>query len=126
MEKNPMKKIGSLLAVFAAVLCFNSAPAQAGPCFDWACNGAGGCTFDASCSTASPYVWKYDFNFGDGADTGLTGGPSWSHIYSGGTGSNVTLTIYFFSGSGSASVVCPIWHHLFPSPPQPPFNGRCQ
>jgi hypothetical protein len=121
-----MKKIGLMLVVFAAILCFNSAPVQAGPCFDWSCDGAGHCNFDASCSTASPYVWKYNFDFGDGSGTGLTGTPTWSHTFSSGYDSTVTLTTYFFSGSGSASVSCDVWHHTLPVSPQPPFSGRCQ
>lgn len=123
-----MKKIGLMLVVFAAILCFNSAPAQAGPCFDWTCDGSGTrqCSFDASCSTASPYVWKYDFNFGDGSDTGLTGNATASHTFASGYSSTVTLTTYFFSGSGSASVSCTVWTHVLPVGPQPPMSGRCQ
>ncbi len=121
-----MKKIGLMLAVFAAILCFNSAPAHAGPTFTWSCNsGTGACSFDASGSTANPYVWKYNFDFGDGSGTGLTGNPTASHTFTSGYSSTVTLTIYFFSDPGSASVNCTVWHHLLPVSPQPPFSGQC-
>jgi hypothetical protein len=117
-----------VLAVFTAVAVFASVPAQAGPCFDWSCSGTDtrACSFNASCSTASPYVWKYDFAFGDGSDTGLTGNANQNHSYASGYDANVTLTIYFFSGSGYASVTCDIPYHVLPFGPQPPFSGRCQ
>ena len=122
-----MKTIGLVLAVFAAIVAFASSPAHAGACFDWSCNSSTrACTFDASCSTASPYVWKYDFAFGDGSDTGLTGNAQQNHTYSSGFDAEVNLTIYFFSGTGSASVTCDIATHILPFGPQPPFSGRCQ
>lgn len=122
-----MKKILLPLFAFVAVLCIASAPAHAGACFDWSCDqSTGACSFDASCSTASPYVYKYNFNWGDGSTTGLTGSATWNHTFTSGYDSNVTLTIIFFSGSGSHSVTCPVFHHIFPVGPQPPSGGRCQ
>ena len=123
-----MKKMFLMAAAFVAMLGMASAPAQAGPCFDWSCDGSGtrACTFDASCSTASPYVYKYNFDFGDGATTGLSGSPFHNHTYASGYDSNVTLTILFFSGSGSASVTCTVWTHVLPVGPQPVMSGRCQ
>jgi hypothetical protein len=122
-----MKKMFLMSVVFAGMLSLASAPAHAGACFDWFCDqSTGTCTFDASCSTASPSIYKYNFDFGDGTTTGLTGTATWSHTFTSGYDSNVSLTIIFFSGSGSATVTCPIWHHILPVGPQPPFAGRCQ
>src|SRR5262245_43046686 len=120
-----MKKIGLMLVAFAAILCFNSAPAHAGAAFTWSCDPSTvNCSFDGSGSTASPYVWKYNFDFGDGSSTGLTGNATASHTFTSGYSSTVTLTIYFFSGSGSDSVSCTVWHHTLPVSPQPPFSGH--
>ena len=122
-----MKKKFLMGAVFAAFLGIASAPAaHAGACFDWSCDGSGSraCTFDASCSTLSPYVWKYNFDFGDGTGTGLTGTAVWNHTYSSGYSSTVSLTVTSFSGS--STVNCTVWTHVLPVGPQPPMSGRCQ
>lgn len=120
--KNAVLAIGMFV-----VLWLMSAPAQAAACFDWSCDWpSGSCSFNASCSTANPYVWKYTFYWGDGSDTGLTGSPSWTHTYSSGYSSNVTLYVYAFSEPTTQSVTCTIWHHVTPWGPQPLPSGRCQ
>src|ERR1700681_1196564 len=122
-----MRTLGLVGLVFAAILVFASSPAHAGACYDWSCNSSTrACSFDASCSTASPYVWKYDFAFGDGSDTGLTGYAMQNHTYTSGFDAEVKLPIYFFSGTGSAPVTCDIAPHILPFGPQPPSSGRCQ
>jgi hypothetical protein len=123
-----MRTMGLVLGVFTAILVFARVPAHAGPCFDWSCSGTASraCTFDASCSTASPFVYGYDFNFGDGSDTSLTGNAMWSHSYSSGYDATVSLTIYFWSGSSRASVSCDVIYDTLPFSPKPPSSGRCQ
>lgn len=99
-------------------------------CFDWICDGGTGlCTIDAGCSSASPYIWKYDFNFGDGTSTGLTGVSVQNHQYGSGVyEATVTLKIFYFSDPGESSVACTINTRMPPVGPQPPlsyFQGRC-
>src|ERR1700681_4361955 len=102
-----MRTLGLVGLVFAAILVFASSPAHAGACYDWSCNSnTRACSFDASCSTASPYLWKSDFAFVDASATGLTGNAMQNHPYASGFDAEVNLTIYFFSGTGSASVTC--------------------
>ncbi|MFL6196985.1 MAG: hypothetical protein ACJ75H_22560, partial [Thermoanaerobaculia bacterium] len=61
-----------------------------------------------------------------GTSTGLSGNAVHNHTFASGYSSDVTLTILFFSGSGSASVTCTVWTHVLPVGPQPPMSGRCQ
>lgn len=121
------KVLLSLLAVFAV-----AAPAYAGgnACFTWNCDASTGyCVFDAGCSSADPYVWKYNMDFGDGTSTGLTGNSTFSHQYASGVyEANASLTIYFFSEPESDSASCTINTRLVPIGPQPPegwFEGTC-
>lgn len=128
-----MKK---MIFVLSLALCagfvFTGAASAQTACFDWACGYAGGdfgCDFDATCSTASPYVWKYEFDYGDGTGSGLSGSPTHSHEYADATyESTVSLTIYYFSGSGSTTATCTINIHVPPVGPVPPasaYSGRC-
>lgn len=127
-KEKTVKKSLWILALSVSVLAFASAQAAeaATACFDWSCTTSGFCSFDASCSSASPYVWKYNFNFGDGSGTGLTGDPTWDHDYttSGPPYPSVTLTIYFFSEPSSQSVTCDIVARNVVGPPLPQ-SGRC-
>lgn len=124
-----MKKGLLILGLIAIMSVLGSAQAAqaATACFDWDCTAGGGaCTFDASCSSATPYVWKYNFTWGDGTGTGLTGTPTQSHNY-GSTGPaypTVTLTIYFFDDPSSKTVSCDIVTRNVVSPPLPLY-GRC-
>lgn len=124
-----MKKSLMILGVLATLTVLGSAQAAqaATACFDWDCTaGAGYCTFDASCSSATPYVWKYNFNWGDGTSTGLTGSATQTHDYTG-TGPaypTVTLTIYFFDAPSSKTVSCDIVARNVVGPPLPLY-GRC-
>jgi hypothetical protein len=118
--------LGSVLLACISATAANAATA----CFDWSCNESTGfCTIDASCSSASPYIWKYDFDFGDGTWTGLTGNKVQTHQY----GSSVyeavvTLRILYWSSPGQNTVACTIHTRLPVVGPQPPpsyFQGRC-
>jgi|1186.fasta_scaffold317825_1 hypothetical protein len=124
-----MKKV-LILSVLAVTLCLVSAPAYAGgtACFDWSCNQSNGaCTVNASCSTASPYIYKYSVDWGDGTYSGWSGDPTFSHSYASGTYSPlITVQIIFFSDSGSDTASCYAAPYPFPIGPQAPGQGRCQ
>jgi hypothetical protein len=126
-----MRKI-FLLCVGVALFTSMSTTAvhAATACFDWSCNESSGlCTIDASCSSASPYIWKYQFDFGDGTATGLTGNKVQYHQYGSSVyEATVTLRILYFGDPGENAVACTINTRLFPVGPQPPpsvFQGRC-
>lgn len=117
-----------LLAI--ALLAAYAVPAHsATACFDWSCTTDGFCTINAGCSSASPYIWKYDFDFGDGTWTGLTGNSVQTHQYGGSVyESYVTLRILYWSDPGVNTVTCRINTRMPPVGPQPPpsyFQGRC-
>lgn len=115
------------IALCAGFLFAGTASAQTA-CFDWAC-GSQICDFDASCSSASPYIWKYELDYGDGSGSGLSSSPTHTHTYGPTVWEiPVELTIYFFSGSGSQSVTCNVRPGYWPVGPRPPgssFQGRC-
>lgn len=124
-----MKKSTLALSLLTLLISFGSAGAAqaATACFDWDCTAGGGyCTFDASCSSASPYIWRYKFEWGDGTSTGLTSDPTWDHDYtpSGPPYPEVKLTIYFFDEPTSKSVTCDIVARNVVGPPLPLY-GRC-
>jgi hypothetical protein len=125
-----MRKVVVLLGAVLFACVSATAAHAATACFDWSCNsGSGFCTIDASCSSASPYIWKYDFDFGDGTGTGLTGNKVQTHQY----GSSVydavvTLRILYWSNPGENTVECRINTRMPVVGPQPPedyFQGRC-
>lgn len=124
-----MKRIVLALAVVALVCASPRAAHAATACFDWQCTTAGFCTINAGCSSASPFIWKWDFNFGDGVDTGLTGNSVQTHQYGSSVyDSVVTLRILYWSDPGQNTVSCRINTRLPPVGPQPPpsyFQGRC-
>lgn len=111
---------------FVVSLLALASPAEAGgnACFTWQC-GDGLCQFDASCSTADPYVWKYRMDYGDGTSSGLTGNSTFFHDYGSTFSAFPTLTIYFFTGSGEDSVTCEVFMNVIPVGPQPPSFGTC-
>jgi hypothetical protein len=123
-----MKRFLLVITLFAAC----AVPAySATACFDWSCNTTGLCTIDAGCSSASPFIWKYDFAFGDGTSTGLTGVSVQSHQY----GSSiyeayVTLRIMYWSDPGVNTITCSINTRMpvvgpLPQPGSSYFYGRC-
>lgn len=126
-----MKKSLLILSILVFAMTFGGAQAAsaATACFDWDCTAGGGaCTFDASCSSATPYIWKYEFSdWGDGsAGTGLSGNATHNHNY-GSTGPAypvVTLKIYFFDDPSVKQVSCDIVTRNVVSPPLP-LSGRC-
>jgi hypothetical protein len=123
-----MKKI-LILGALAALALLVSAPAHASghACFTWSCDqSTGACSVDASCSSASPYVLYYTFNWGDGAVTGPTSTATQGHTFASGVyDSQITLTISFFSDPGYSSVTCWVWPHIYPVGPQTPSSGTC-
>jgi hypothetical protein len=116
------------LAVFVVVsaLVFAGLAHADTVCFDWDCSEGTNCTFNAGCSEADPFIWKYNFDFGDGTSTGLTGNPEWEHDYtiSGPAYPYVTLYIYPWSEVGVLSVQCQIVVRNVYGPPLPQ-SGRC-
>lgn len=121
-----MKRALLAAVIFLASTSVTSAHAAVA-CFDWDCSiGDGLCYFNASCSSASPYIWKYNFAFGDGTGTGETGTTTHYHQYASGTWqASVTLSIYYFSSPWKNTVTCWIPIRPIPVGPQPPPGGRC-
>lgn len=81
------------------------------------------CTFDASCSTANPYVWKWQFYWGDGTNTYLEGSPYFTHQYSVNY-ATVTLKVHSFQTPSLQEVSCEINIRNIVGPPFPTW-GRC-
>ena len=122
-----MKKLVLFLTLsIAGLLIPAMAEATATSCFDFDCTtgAAGYCTFNGGCSTGTPFVWKYNWDFGDGTSTGLTGQSTQNHTYSI-CHPGVTLTVYTWDGD-IESVQCIINNRLPNCPgPLPPTSGRC-
>ncbi len=97
-------------------------------CYDWSCDDTPGtthvCAFDAGCSSITQgSVWRYAWDFGDGASA-LTGSPTTSHTFSSSYSfSVVTLTVWLFGGT-EPTVNCEILIFNIVGPPQP-VSGRC-
>jgi len=121
-----MKRIVVLTSIlFCLALLAPAAQADTHVCFDWSCNSTTKqCTFDASCSSASPFIWKYDFDWGDGSSTGLTGNPNQTHSYPSTPYPVVELTVYPW-GDDVQSHSCQITVYNVFSPPLP-TSGRCE
>ncbi len=116
--------------VFLALLVVAAVPALSAndPCFDISCN-SGSCTFDPSCSTATPFIWKVKWDFGDGTGTALTGPSSQTHTYSiQNCFADVTLTVYPWSNE-IESITCQVIHTTCLFGPagehRQPTVGRC-
>lgn len=106
------------LSILALALAVAAPAAHAGgtACYTWSCDKSTGvCTVNASCSTASPYVYKYEVEWGDGTSTGQSGSAVNTHTY-GPTQYDalVTVRITFFSGTGTDTATCYIWPRVFP------------
>lgn len=123
MAKN-LRILGLALAL-GLVFMVPQAYAAADACFTWSCNSSGDCDFDASCSSATPFIWKYSWTWGDGTSTGLTGNSTPSHDYgtSGPAYPYVTLKIYPWSDE-TDQVTCQIVARNVFSPPLPQ-SGTC-
>ncbi|HSS50553.1 MAG TPA: hypothetical protein VLX28_16575 [Thermoanaerobaculia bacterium] len=124
-----MKKVLVPVFLCMALLVFGSAASYAGgtACFDWSCDvSTYSCNFDASCSSASPYILFYVIDFGDGSSAGPSSSPYFSHTYTSGYSASVTVTISFFSDPSYDSATCYDNYRVFPVGPQAPTSGRCQ
>lgn len=125
-----MRALEGLFAVVLLVaLLALASPAEAAgnACFTWDCD-ENICAFDASCSSADPYIWKYEMDFGDGTSTGLTGNSSFNHTYTDSERyeATVTLKIHFFSTPESDSATCTISTQFFPvGGTNQPLSGTC-
>lgn len=122
-----MKKMVVLVCVLAltglAVPQVASA-AGASACFTWNCSN-GSCQFNGTCSTGTPYVWKYKWDYGDGSSSGLTGNATPTHGYSV-CYPSVSLTVYDFDGNiESVSCLIGTGDPGCPGPPLPTV-GTCQ
>jgi hypothetical protein len=93
-------------------------------CFDFVCDtDTEVCSFDALCSSADPWIWKYQWDFGDGEQTGLTGDSDPVHAYEPICYPAVTLTVHTFEGFDTVS--CPIHTGANCPGPTSPTSGRC-
>jgi len=110
-----------MLTVFAVV---PRAEATATACFDWSCHDGDTCDFDASCSTGTPYIWKYKWIYGDGTSSGLTGNAILTHVYTNGA-CYPTITLYVYDWDGDVQqVTCQIVLKNCVGPPVA-LSGRC-
>lgn len=118
-----------LLVALVATVVPSLALADDVACFDFDCQTHSGepCLFDASCSSADPFIWKIAFDWGDGTGTGLSGTFTHEHEFIT-TGNecfkNVTLWVYAWSGNVE-QVSCEVIFrqcNFFPIGPQ---SGRC-
>jgi hypothetical protein len=121
-----MRRIWMGLALVCAFMAHSGiAEATNHACFDWSCNESTHvCTFDASCTTfTSGQLWRYRWDFGDGAGYFFTGSAITSNTYSI-PYPTVTLTVVPF-GADLFSVSCGIvvWNNI--GPPRATY-GRCQ
>lgn len=118
-----MRKLALSLAVGCCLIA--AAPVLAATsCFDWSCV-LGGCDFDASCSSASPFIWRYSFDYGDGTGSGLTSNPVQEHGYSENQGQKtVTLWVLYWSEPGETEASCTIDIGYTVGPIEP-LTGRC-
>ena len=100
------------------------------PCFDFACDSATQvCSFDPSCSVATPFIWKVSWDWGDGTGTPLTGPGVLNHTFpeGGDCFSYVTLTVFPWSNEVE-SVTCEVIHErcsFWPSMEDKYLSGRC-
>lgn len=115
----------SCLFVFALALAGATAASADTACFNWSCHNSGNCSFDAGCSSATPFIWKYKWIYGDGTSSGLTGQSNPSHNYGPNGPSYPTVTFWIYPWSNNfTSVTCQIVvrNHVGPALPQ---NGQC-
>jgi hypothetical protein len=123
-----MKKVALLsLAVLAlsTVPLFAAAPA----CYTFDCTAGQTCTFNASCSTATP-IWRVWYDFGDGTTSGhVSNTATVSHTYAtraqgGPPFPSVKLTVIPWVGP-IISVTCQMPVN-WPFGPPPLPTGTCQ
>lgn len=119
-----MKKLMLALACSLSV-CLLPATAEAvDACFDYVCDEqTNECQFDAACSSGQP--WKYDWDFGDGTQTGLTGDSDPVHQYDPICYPQVTLKFHTFDGSDEVSCFIHTGYPGCPGPPVAGPDGRC-
>lgn len=110
------------LALAVVVVTPGDAEASDVACFDWSCDwNTATCTFDPSCSSADPFIWKLAWDWGDGGGTGLTGTQVQTHTYSSETCQTPTVTLWVYAWSGNIVQVscyvmptsCPQWPALW-------------
>lgn len=119
-----MKKLVLLAAICVCLVAPTALGATA--CVDWSCI-MGVCDFDASCSSASPFIWKYAYDFGDGNGT-VTGSSTLQYTYphfpSGPWTVPGQMTIIYWSEPTETSVSCN-FQIGYTAGPQAPLTGRC-
>lgn len=94
-------------------------------CFDWSCDDSTYlCTFDASCSVGLPYIWKYNFFFGDGNSSGLIGSSTTQHQYAWGDPHPDVKLLIVPQWEDVTEVTCEILIYNIVGPPLP-TSGRC-
>ena len=93
-------------------------------CFDWVCYVNGDCQFDASCSSASPSIWKYHWTWGDGTSTGFVSSPLQSHAYASSV-YTTTVRLQVWTFSNMTSVSCKVTVREGAGNPLPFISGRC-
>lgn len=125
MRKTPRRTGPALMLGLLIIAVPISAVAD--PCFTWSCSSSnlGECSFDASCSSAKPYIWKYHWTWDDGTTSGWVADPTPTHDY-GSTGlpyPDVTLKIYPWGGT-IEEVTCQVVVRNVVGPPQP-MSGTC-
>lgn len=114
-----------LAVVIGLLLSASTAQAGANACFAWSCSEQGNCQFNSSCSSGTPYIWKYGWEFGDGATIGMTGSTVVSHDYGPSGVAYPFVTLHVLSWSGDYdSVTCDIIARTVIGPALPQ-EGTC-
>jgi PKD domain len=128
-KENRVKKIwtGLLLGIALVVAHTDAAEATNHACFDWSCNDSTYvCSFNAGCTTlTNGQLWRYRWDFGDGAGYYLTSSAMINNTYSSSLPyPTVTLTVIPLD-TPSFSVTCEIVVYNNIGPPRATY-GRCQ
>lgn len=126
------RSLGAVLLLSMILFGFTSSVSAVGDptiTFEWTCQNTAArtCTFDASGSDPSPFIWRFWYEFGDGTTSGH-GGPIRSHAYpAGATTYDVTLHVIRWGTPSAQEVTCtidPPWDWPF-GPPAIFTTGTC-
>jgi PKD domain len=132
-EMDRMKKTarklwtGFLLGLALVVAQTGAAQATNKACFDWSCNDTTYvCSFNSACTTlTNGQLWRYRWDFGDGAGYYFTSSSTVNNTYSSSLPyPTVTLTVIPLD-TDPFSVTCEIVVYNNIGPPRPTY-GRCQ
>ena len=122
------QKLAVLVALCASLIAVPVLAAGTA-CMDWECDiGTSTCTVDASCSTASPFIYRYFIDWGDGSPYYYGGQPTASHTYAYDPNSyfyTITMGILFWSEPSDDILTCQLVYRQVPVGPPFDYEGNC-